>query len=258
MVRATTKIGGPAMAGGLIQALTAPVAILVDAISFALSAVLPGPDPANQEPKPVRQPDAHLGREIWEGLRFVLSNRLLRSIAGCTGSFNLFWSAAMAMLIVYLARDLSLSPGMVVFTVGSIGGIFGAFLVKPVVRWLGQGPAIWISTAVSTPFALAVPLARPGWSVWAAAACFSVVSIGVVVYNVTQVSFRQGLTPGATARPDERDHAIPRLGHDAPGAVCSVVCSASWLARATAFIGIGAACLAFLAGDRLHFGRCAS
>jgi MFS family permease len=177
-----------------------------------------------------------------------LGNRLLRSIAGCTGSFNLLWSAATAMLIVYLARDLGLSAGQIglIFSIGAVGGLIGAFLVKPVVRWLGQGPAIWVSTAVTTPFALAIPFARPGWSIWAAAAAFTVVSIGVVIYNVTQVSFRQGLTP---ERLLGRMNATMRflvwgtmpLGGLLGGAL------GEWVgARETVFIGFGASCLCFL------------
>ncbi len=247
VVRATTQIGGPAAAGGLIQLITAPFAVAVDALSFAASALFLGRI-RSREPLPERQPDAHLGREIWEGLRFVLGNRLLRAIAGCTGSFNLFWSAAMAMAIVYLARDLNLSPGQIglFFSIGAVGGLVGAFLVKPTVRLLGQGPAIWVSCAVTTPFALAVPLARPGWSVWAAAACFSVVSIGVVVYNVTQVSFRQGLTP---SRLLGRMNATMRFlvwGTMPLGGLLGGALGAWFGARTTLFLGIGAACLAFL------------
>jgi len=57
-----------------------------------------------REELPERKPDRHLGREIMEGLRFVLRNRLLRSIAMCTGSSNLFSSVSGAMMIVLLAR----------------------------------------------------------------------------------------------------------------------------------------------------------
>jgi MFS family permease len=247
VVRATTTIGGPAGAGALVQALTAPVAIVVDAISFVLSAMFLGRI-RNKEPKPVRPADAHLGREIWEGLRFVLGNRLLRSIAACTGSFNLCWSAAGAMFIVFLARDLGLSPGRIglLFSIAAVGGLFGAFLVKPVVRWLGQGPAIWISTAVTTPFGLIAPLAQPGWTVWAAAVGYTVTAVGVVVYNVTQVSFRQGLTP---ERLLGRMNATMRFlvwGTMPIGALIGGILGTVVGARNTLWIGLGTSCLAFL------------
>jgi MFS family permease len=247
VVRATTQLGGPTAAGWLVQWLSAPYAIAADAISFAGSALFLG-RVRNREPQPERKADAHLGKEIWEGLRFVLSNRLLRSIAACTGSFNLFWSAAMPMLLIYLVRDVHLSPGQIglIFSISSCGGLLGAFVVKPLVRWLGQGPAIWVSTGVTTPFALALPLAHHGWSIWAAAGAFTMVGLGVVVYNVTQVSFRQGLTP---ERLLGRMNATMRFlvwGTMPLGGLLGGVLG-DWLGpRTTVFIGFGGACLAFL------------
>jgi MFS family permease len=195
-VRAVNSIGGPTVAGFVIQALTAPVAIAVDAASFLGSAVAVGLI-RKREAKPQRQPDAHLGREIMEGLRFVLGNRLLRAIAMCTGSFNLFSNITFAMVIVLLARDLRLSAGTIglLFTVAAVGGLLGAFAATPIAKRLGQGPTIWISTAVTAPFGLIIPLAHRGWLLWAAAVGWSISFFGGTVYNITQVSFRQGLTP---------------------------------------------------------------
>jgi MFS family permease len=196
VVRTSTHIGGPALGGYVVQLLTAPFAITANAVTYLLSAWYVRLI-RKREARPERVPDRHLGREIMEGLRFVLGNRLLRSIAACTGSFNLFSSAVTAMTVVFLVRDLGLTPGQLglYFSIGSIGGLLGVVLVGPVVRWLGQGPAIWISTAVTAPFGLLLPLAEPGWRVWLAAVGGAMIGIGVVVYNVTQVSFRQGLTP---------------------------------------------------------------
>jgi MFS family permease len=101
------------------------------------------------------------------------------------------------MEVVLLARVLHLSPGWIglFFSVGAVGGLVAAFAVTPIARWLGQGPTIWIAPAVTGPCALLWPIAQRGWLLWAAALGFSVWCFGVVVYNVTQVSFRQGLCP---------------------------------------------------------------
>jgi MFS family permease len=196
VVRATNQIAGPTVAGLLIQWLTAPFAVAVDAVSYLGSALFVGRI-RRREPKPERGPDAHLGREIMEGLRFVLGNRMLRSIAACTGSSNLFSGISYAMEIVLLARVLHLSPGVIglFMSGGAIGALVAAFAAAPVARWLGQGPTIWIVPAVTAPFALLVPIAQHGWLLWAAAVGNSVWGFGAVVYNVTQVSFRQGLCP---------------------------------------------------------------
>lgn len=195
-VRAVAQIAGPAAGGQLIQALTAPVALLADAVAMGLSALFVVRI-RKREPKPVRAPDAHLLHEISEGLRFVVRQPLLRAIALCTGTFNLFFSMTQAMLIVFLARDLGLREGVIglVFTVAGVGGLLGALLARRVAGWVGQGPAIWMPVAFTTPFSLLMPMAEPGWRLWIAAAGQIVVSAGVVVYNVNQVSFRQGLTP---------------------------------------------------------------
>ncbi len=195
-VRGVTQLAGPTGAGLIIQWLTAPFAVALDAISFAGSAVFVGLI-RKREALPERTSDAHLGREIKEGLRFVLGNRLLRSIAMCTGSSNFFSGIAGSMMIVLLARDLRLPAGTIglFFSLGAIGGLLGAFTASPIARRLGQGPTIWISIAVTSPFGLLTPLAQRGWLLWAAAFGMLMYWYGAVVYNITQVSFRQGLTP---------------------------------------------------------------
>ena len=197
-VRATSQIAGPTAAGFLIQAITAPLALAVDALSFAGSAFFVGRI-ADRTPKPERRPDRHLGREIGEGLRFVFGNRLLRAIAASISSFNLFSSAQSAMLIVFLARDLRVSPGTigVFFSVASIGGLLGALTARRIAARIGQGPAIWVPIAVIAPLQLVLPLAQRGWLLWAAAGAFLVIWACVSINNITQVSFRQTLTPDA-------------------------------------------------------------
>ena len=194
-VSGVSQIAGPTIAGFAIQALTAPVAVALDAASFAGSALFVSRI-RRREDTPSRT-GAHLGPEIMEGLRLVLGNRLLRAIAMSTATFNLFSGIRNAMLIVLLARVLHLSAGTIglFFSVASVGGLTGALIATRVSRRLGQGPTIWMSTAAAGLFALAVPAAEPGWPLWAAAISFAVAQAANVVYNVTQLSFRQGLTP---------------------------------------------------------------
>jgi MFS family permease len=191
-----SQIAGPGLGGLLIQWLTAPYAVLVDAVSFLWSAAWVGAIKA-RPPKPPRKPDAHLGREIAEGLRFVFGNRLLRAIAGCTGSANLFSNVAFPVYYVLLARQLHLSAGVIgLFTsVAAVGGLIGSLLAARLARWLGQGPTIWISIAVSLPSPFVVPFVHRDWTLGLLALTQLVMWSAVVVYNITQVSFRQGLCP---------------------------------------------------------------
>jgi MFS family permease len=195
-VRAVNQIGGPAAAGLIVQWLTAPFAVAADAASYLGSALFVTRIRRREE-RPERGPDAHLGREMAEGLRFVLGNRMLRAIAACTGSANLFGSIAGAVLVVLLARILHLPPWQIglVSSVSAVGGLVGAFTATRIARRLGQGPTIWISIAATAPFALVMPLAQPGVLLWLGAVGNGIWWFGAVVYNVTQVSFRQGLCP---------------------------------------------------------------
>jgi MFS family permease len=246
-VRGVSQIGGPTLAGLLVQWLTAPVAIVVDAVSFLASAVFVGLI-RKREPVPERTPDAHLGREIGEGLRFVLGNRLLRSIAMCTGTFNLFSAIGFTMMLVLLADVLRISPGTIglVMSAGSIGGLVGAVTAMRVAKRLGQGPTIWMSCAFTAPFGLLTALVQPGWLLWLGAAGFAVTMWGAVVYNVAQVSFRQGLTP---ERLLGRMNATMRFlvwGTMPVGGLVGGVLGQQLGPREAVWIGMGGTCLAFL------------
>jgi MFS family permease len=204
-VRAVAHLGGPALGGQLVRLLTAPVALLADAVALAASALFVVRI-RKLEQRPVVAADRHLLREIGEGLRFVLGHRLLRAIAACTATANFFFGGAYtAMSILFLEREIGLDAGTIglVLTVTGVGGLLGALSARRLAALLGQGPAIWLSIAVTSPFALLLPLiAAPGWRLWLAAAGGSVVGFGAVAYNVTQVSFRQALTP---------DHLLGRM-----------------------------------------------
>jgi len=193
-----SQIAGPTLGGALIQALTAPYAVLVDAVSFLWSAGWVGAIQVRQA-KPERKPDRHLGREIREGLSFVLRNRMLRAIAMCTGSSNLFNTMGFAVFYVLLARDLHLSPGIIglIMSTAAVGGLLGSLAATRVAERLGQGPTIWISIAVSLPTSFVAPFVHRNWTLILLAASFILFWATVVIYNITQVSFRQGLCPPA-------------------------------------------------------------
>jgi MFS family permease len=193
-----SQIAGPSAGGLLIQVLTAPYAVLVDALSFLWSAAWVSSIQA-RPPKPERKPDRHLRREIGEGLRFVLGNRLLRSIAMCTGSSNLFSSMALAVFYVLLARDLHLSPGWIgaIMSTSAIGGLVGSLVASRFARRVGQGPAIWISALFIGPCGFVAPFVHRDWTLGLLALAQIGMWMGVVIYNITQVSFRQGLCPPA-------------------------------------------------------------
>jgi MFS family permease len=195
-VRAVAQIGGPGVAGPIVQVLTAPFALVVNVVMLCLSALAVGTIRAIEE-KPARQPGANLLREVAEGIRFVLGHRMLRAIAACNATFNFAWAGFGAMLIVFLARELDLRASLigVFFMFAGAGSVTGLLLSRRTVSVLGQGPTIWMAPAFSSPFLLVLPITEPGLTVWIGACAYLLVSVGQVIYNVTQVSFRQRLTP---------------------------------------------------------------
>ena len=112
--RSGAQLAGPALAGVLIQALKAPLAILLDAISFLASglfvlAIRKHEDVPEREPG--KSPLHGMRSELSEGLRYVLGHRYLRWIAASTASFNFFGNVMGAIFLVYAVRQLGLSAG---------------------------------------------------------------------------------------------------------------------------------------------------
>jgi MFS family permease len=194
--QSVAQIAGPGIGGLLVQLLTAPFTIAVDAASYLWSALWVA-SIRRREPAPERVAGARLLAEVREGLAFVSRHRLLRPIAACTGWSNLFNAAGQSMLIVLLARGLGLSAGVIgaLFSAGACGGVLGAFLARPLAAKVGQGRLIWVSMALSSPLAFVQPFLHRDWTLGLFVATQVVFFAGVVVYNVTQVSFRQGVTP---------------------------------------------------------------
>ncbi|GIH76714.1 MFS transporter [Planobispora longispora] len=196
IVRSSAAVAGPGAGGGLVQLLTAPVAVLVDALSFLGSALfLWRIDAAEQAPG--REGRRGLLKEIGEGLRFVATHRILRMIAACTATANFASGVFAAVEMIFLVRVIGLTPGAIglLLSAAAVGGLTGAAIVGRASRRVGSARIIWLSILVTQPFMLLVPLTQPGWKVAFFAAGTFVNSIGVVVYNVGQVSFRQAVTP---------------------------------------------------------------
>ncbi|MDR0343622.1 MAG: MFS transporter [Nocardiopsaceae bacterium] len=190
------QVAGPALGGFLVQAVTAPFAVLADAVSFVLSAGSLRAIRMTEPPVP-RAGQRSLRREIAEGLRFVLGHPILRAIAGCTGSYNFFGNAFQAVAVVFLVRQVGVSPGVigVLFSAGSAGAIAGALTASAAGRRLGTARAIWVPLAVTGPLAVIIALTFPGPGLILFAAGWFGLSFSTVVYNVNQVAYRQALCP---------------------------------------------------------------
>ena len=195
-IAAVSQIGGPTVAGFVIRALTAPIAVGVNTVTFLSSAAFLGRIRQREE-RPDRRDRQHLGRDILEGLRFVQRNVLLRALAAEAGLSNFFNSMMNATLVYLLAHTLRLSAGTIggLLSIASLGGLAGALLATRVAQWVGEGRVLWLAMAIGSPFLIGVPLMQNNYTMWLAAASFTVAVGTSVIFNVTAVSFRQRIAP---------------------------------------------------------------
>jgi MFS family permease len=193
------EIGGPGLAGGLVQLIGAPFAILVDAVSFAVSAVSVALIRSAEPARPVRTEATAIRQEIREGLEVVRRHAILvplvlRSvIAHVAGSFY------GVLYTIFLVQDLHLEPFVlgVVVSAGGVGSLVGSFFAARVIRRLGIGRALIWSAVGASVLGVLTPLA--GGPVLLATVMVLVPQLigdGLqTIEGVAEVSLIQGVTP---------------------------------------------------------------
>ncbi len=192
------QVAGPGIGGVLVSWLTAPIAILVDAVSFLVSALCLA---RIRTPEPPLVPADTRGvfHEIVEGLRVVFAHRLLRVLAGCSATTSFFGQMFLAVYVLYMTRDLGLAAmgvGLVLAT-GGVGSLVGSLVAGPATRRFGPGRTMIAAQLGFGLTGLAVPLAV---FVPAVALPLIVASefgqwMSIIVYYINAVSVRQAVTP---------------------------------------------------------------
>jgi MFS family permease len=193
------EIGGPGLGGGLVQVIGAPFAILVDAISFVVSAIslvmIRNPEP----PRPTRTSPTLMRHEIEEGLQLVLRHPVLLPLALRSVMAHVAGSFYGVLYTIYLIQDLHLNPFLlgVVVSAGGVGSLVGSFFASRVIARYGLGPAlIWTATGASIVGVL-TPLAG-GSLLLATLMVFIPQLIGdglQTIEGVAELSLIQGVVP---------------------------------------------------------------
>jgi MFS family permease len=227
----TAQVIGDPVGGAVVGLLAAPFALVLDAISYVASALLvfsirrpersstPTPSSAADTANDFTEspasgasaaaeavaaasqaPDQQrtgIVAEVRDGLRFVVRNRFLRHIAPTTGVSNLFSNISFSMLPVFIYRDLGLTPQIFGLIGGcfGIGALLGAATSSRVANRFGIGTTIIGSIAIGAPMGLLVPLATRDTALLLIGGGGIVSGWANVVYNVSQVSLRQAITP---------------------------------------------------------------
>lgn len=196
--RALSFVVGPSVAGFLVQLLTAPVTLLLDAFSFLGSALflrrIRAPEPSVEE-----DAQESVLASLRSGLRFTVRDEVIGPALACVATINLFNFVFWAIFVLFATKELGVSPGVLGLALGAgaVGGIVGSLVAVRLERLLGIGRAFSVG-AVLFPLPLVlVPLAAGPEPVIAAmlATAEFLSSVGVMILDVNGSSIGLLRTP---------------------------------------------------------------
>ena len=243
------EIGGRGLGGLLVQLLTAPVAVAVNAVTYLLSALSlsriridePAPRPATGR-SPVR--------EVLDGLGYAVRNRYLRALLGEATTFNLFNEAFMLGLMIYAIRDLGISPAGLglVLVAGGLGSFAGAWFGTGLTGRWGYGRVLLVTLFAgnTVPVAALAAGAAGGWALPLLVGVFFVMGVGIGVANSHAVTVRQVAAPLDLRGRVNAAYRLISWGMIPLGAVGGGVlinATSAWSAMLVGSIGVAAASL---------------
>ncbi len=193
------EFGAFSAAGWLVQLLTAPGAILIDAISFLFSAAsvrsIRAPEPP---PSPVADRQS-VRVEVMEGMRLIAGDAVLRAVTASFVMLSLAMGMVGAVFLIYTNQELGFSPGVLglIFGIGGITSFFGALAAGWSARRFGIGGAMMLSLCIAAIGMLAMAGAREASLAGAALLIAQQVisDPAWTVYEINQISLRQSMTP---------------------------------------------------------------
>ncbi|MET8331819.1 MFS transporter [Streptomyces sp. NPDC005181] len=198
--RSASYVAGPAIGGVLVQALTAPVAVVVDALTFLASAVLVGRVSIDEPPAAHDQAAPPLLRRAREGLVFVIRHPVLRASLGCAATVNFFtFVAGSGLIVLFASRNLGLTAGVIgmAFGIGATGSLLGAVIAPKVSRRLGVGRSIVVGAVLfPAPIAIAAAAGGPLWARAGVLALAEFLSgVGAMLFDVNLNSLQAAVIP---------------------------------------------------------------
>jgi MFS family permease len=159
--RSLSSVGGPALAGVLIEVIKAPLALVADALSFVGSAFfltrIHAPEaPIEHDPGSIRS-------QLSAGLGFLVRDPIIRPTVLSIATVNLFNFCFQGLFVLYVLKYLAVEPGALglALGVGAVGSVLGAVVSARIGRRIGIGWA-WIVGLIAFPVAtILVPLTGP-------------------------------------------------------------------------------------------------
>lgn len=192
------EIVGPGLAGVLIELLTAPVVLLIDAASYVWSALFLSRIDAVEKPALAMEDDSMLA-DLLTGLRVCWNERLVRPLLLSSGVATLTSGFFFALYMLYALDEIGLSPGVVgvIISFGGVGALAGALFSRRLAMTFGSGPSMIVCLAVGQAGALLIPLAGgPTWLAIALLVGHQLVGDAfIVAYEIQAISLRQAVLP---------------------------------------------------------------
>lgn len=154
--RAASGLVGPGLGGLLVRVITAPLALIADAVSFVVSAI--GLTYATPQVVIPRKPSP---QDITAGLTFLWGSPPLRFIILALGTVNLFNFMFVALYVLYATRALHINALVlgVLFSVGAVGTALGALTAIRITEAWGSGKALALGVVAFTVPLILVPIA---------------------------------------------------------------------------------------------------
>ncbi|MFG1679699.1 MFS transporter [Nonomuraea sp. NPDC049269] len=244
---AAGNVAGRGAGGGLVQLLTAPVAVACAAAGYLASALrlsaIRGTAGAPAADRPTR-----LGAQIAEGLRHVLGNAELRALA-LTGTLtNLGSQIVNTVLPILFVSELGLPPGALglFWAAGGAGLLLGARCARPIGARLGHGRTLGLAGPLLAPAGLLVPLIDRGPGLWLAGAGWLLAMTKTGMDNVLGVSLRQRMTPDGLLGRMNATFRFLLTGALAVGAAVAGLIGELTTVRVTLWVGAVLLAIAFL------------
>ena len=192
--RALSFVAGPSIGGLLVQAFSAPAALIVDSCSFLVSAfTMSSIHP--QEPPAEAAERGH----VKAGMSYLWHSPMLRPALLATATINFFNFVFWALFFLYAIRSLGVSAGALGLVIGaaSFGGVLGSVLTGRISRRLGVGPAFVLGCVLFPLPLVLVPLAGGAeWKILAYLFTAEFLSgFGVMILDITFGSIKAALVP---------------------------------------------------------------
>lgn len=196
--RSGAQIAGPGLAGLLVSWLRAPLVLVVDVVSYVLSAFFLWRIQA-RPPAPAQAPaERRLFREVTTALRWIFRNRTLAPLVVCLALLNFFSGGIMyALLIPYAVRELGMSAGTAGLLLGlsNIGFVVGALVASRLGKRFGVKRCLLTGAATNVAGMALLPLAPGTYPEAVFLVGMTIAWFGAVVFNIHQVTLRQTITP---------------------------------------------------------------